>query len=70
MSRRYPTAEEVERILWDLEKPMTLRAISRVTGVRYDHVTYGMKALRFQGLVKVRRRKGKAALWCRRCRHA
>lgn len=70
MSRRYPTAEEVERILWDLEKPMTLRAISRVTGVRYDHVTYGMKALRFQGLVAHGPRRGnEGALWYRRGRY-
>lgn len=69
-TRRYPTAEEVERIMWYLERPMTLRAISRETGIRYHHVAYGMRALRYQGLVRVRRRNGKAALWSRRRRHA
>ena len=58
MSRRYPTAEEVERILWDLEKPMTLRAISRVSGVRYDRARYAMISLRYQGLVAHGPRRG------------
>ena len=69
-SRRYPTALEVERILWYLERPMTMRAISRETGIRYDRVRYGMISLRYQGLVKCTgRRGGRPVLWCRRCRH-
>lgn len=66
MSRRYPTAEEVERILWDLERPMTIRQISRVSGVRYDHVKFAMTSLLFQKEVRCRHRKDKAALWSRR----
>ena len=71
MSRRYPTAEEVERILWDLERPMTLRAISRVSGFRYNRARYAMISLRYQGLVAHGPRRGnKGALWYRRGRYA
>lgn len=70
-SRRYPTAEEVERIMWDLERPMTLRAISRASGVRYDRARYAMISLRYQGLVSRKPRNGsRGALWCRRGRYA
>ena len=70
MSRRYPTAEEGERILWDLEKPMTPRTIARVSGVRYDRARYAMISLRYQGLVAHGPRKGnRGALWYRRGRY-
>ncbi len=69
-SRRYPTAEEVERILWDLERPMTLRMVSRLSGVRYDRARYAMAILRYRGLVAFRRRSdGKGTLWYRRGRY-
>lgn len=68
-SRRYPTALEVEMIMWYLERPMTMRSISRETGIRYDRVRYGMSILRYRGLVRCRRRSDGGALWSRRRRH-
>lgn len=66
INRRYPTAEEVERIMCYLEHPMTENHLSHITGVDLPRVRFAMRILSFRGLVTCSTKNRRATLWTRR----
>lgn len=67
--RQFANAEEVERVICVLEKPMTINTISKLTGIEAHYIKSALRSLRFQGLVISKRVKNRV-LWFRRGYHA